>query len=169
MAVVQIPSDLGQVLDEAWEAAKNIPGYLTESEARFLGLAAACAPGEGAIVEIGSFKGKSTVMLSKVSQHYGKGPVVAIDPHNFNSPELEELRTAPDASSYREYLGNLEAAGVSEFVDTRRAYSSDVSVKWNMPIRFLWIDGNHTYQGAKEDYDGFFRHVVPLGILAFMG
>ncbi|HTX74726.1 MAG TPA: hypothetical protein VMD29_00880, partial [Terracidiphilus sp.] len=58
------------VLDCAWSAAKGLPGFLTEAEARFLGIAAACTPGEGAIVEIGSFKGKSTVMLATVVQHY---------------------------------------------------------------------------------------------------
>lgn len=37
---------------------------------------------------------------------------------------------------------------------------------WNRPIRFLWIDGDHTYQGAKTDFDGFFPHVLPQGIVA---
>jgi len=33
-------------------------------------------------------------MLAKVSQRYGLGRVVAVDPHNFNSAELQGLRTA---------------------------------------------------------------------------
>jgi predicted O-methyltransferase YrrM len=104
---MEIPHGLDDVLDEAWDAAKNVPGFLSESEARFLGMAAACTPRSGAIVEIGSFKGKSTVMLAKVSQHYGLGPIVAIDPHNFNSTELQQHRTTPNASSYHEFLNNL--------------------------------------------------------------
>lgn len=167
MVTVNIPHDLREVLDEAWAAASKVPGFLAEDEARFLGMAAACAPRNGSIVEIGSFKGKSTVMLAKVSQHYKLGRVVAIDPHNFNDPELEEYRTVPDASSYDEFLQNLHVAGVSDFVDIRRAFSKDVSAMWNSPIRFLWIDGDHTYPGAKSDFDGFFRHLEPQGIVAF--
>lgn len=164
MPTIEVPRDLDAVLDAAWEAARNVPGYLMEDEARLLGIIAACAPVEGAIVEIGSFKGKSTVMLAKVAAHYGLGRIVAIDPHN--SPELLDHQADPAASSFQEFLGNIQAAGVADQVEVHRAYSKDVSVSWNRPIRFLWIDGDHTYQGAKTDFDGFFPHVLPTGVVA---
>jgi len=167
LSTITIPPDLDGVLDVAWEAAKKVPGFLVEEEARFLGMAAACSPAEGAIVEIGSFKGKSTVMMAKVAEHYGLGKIVAIDPHNFNSPELHELRTAPESSTYDEFVRNIQAAGVGEFVELHRAFSKDMSAAWTRPIRFLWIDGDHTYKGAKTDFDGFFRHVRPGGVVAF--
>jgi hypothetical protein len=78
--IVGLPPDLDDVLEEAWQKTRRVPGYLGEHEARFLGILAACAPAEGAIVEIGSFKGKSTVMLASVAAHYGLGPVVARPP-----------------------------------------------------------------------------------------
>lgn len=167
MSTIKIPPDLDGVLDAAWEAAKHVPGYLVEEEARFLGLVAACSPAAGAIVEIGSFKGKSTVMMAKVASHYGLGKVVAIDPHNFNSPELQELRTAPDSTSYDEFVRNIQNAGVQDSVELHRAYSQGLSPLWKRPIRFLWIDGDHSYEGAKTDFDGFFHHLLPGGIVAF--
>ena len=167
MAMIEVPPDLNSVLDAAWEAVREIPGFLLEQEARFLGMAAACAPRAGSIVEIGSFKGKSTVMLAKVAAHYGLDPIVAIDPHNFNSSELKAHRVAPDASSYEEFLNTLRVAGVSDMVEVHRAYSNDIASDWSRPIRFLWIDGDHSYQGAKADFDGFSRHIVPEGIVAF--
>ncbi len=159
LAAIQVPGDLDAVLDTAWEAARNVPGFLMEAEARLLGTIAACAPAGGTIVEIGSFKGKSTVMLAKVTAHYGLGRVVAIDPHNFNSDELAGFKTGPEATSYREFLGNLETAGVAGQVEVHRAYSTDVAREWSRPIGFLWIDGDHSYKGAKADFDGFFSHV----------
>src|SRR5437763_16959017 len=49
------------VCDDAWRRVNDTPGFLSEREARFLMLAAPAAPPAGAIVEIGSFKGRSTV------------------------------------------------------------------------------------------------------------
>lgn len=118
-------------------------------------------------MEIGSFKGKSTVMLAKVAAHYGLGPVVAIDPHNFNSAELKEHRAVPGATSFQEFQSNLEAAGVAQQVEAHRAYSGELAAAWTRPIRFLWIDGDHSYKGAKSDFDGFFPHVEPEGVVAF--
>jgi predicted O-methyltransferase YrrM len=166
LATIDVPRDLDAVLDAAWNSARKVPGFLMEAEARLLGTIAACTPARGAIVEIGSFKGKSTVMLAMVAAHYGLGPIVAIDPHNFNSAELLDLKANPEASSYRDFLTNIAAAGVANYVDPRRAYSADVAREWNRPIRFLWIDGDHSYQGAKTDFDGFFRHVQPYGVVA---
>ncbi len=165
MERVTIPGTLDEVLDDAWQAAKDVPGFLSEEEARFLGMVAATAPSRGSIVEIGSFKGKSTVMLARVTQKYNLGRVAAIDPHNFNDPYFEEYRKG--ATTFDDFSRNVEAAGVADVVDVRRAFSEEVAKDWKDPIRFLWIDGDHSYPGAKLDFDGFFPHLSPGGIVAF--
>jgi len=165
LATVKIPADLETVLRDAWEETQKVPGHLMENEAHFLGLLAACVPARGTIVEIGSFKGRSTVMLAKVASHYGCGPVVAIDPHN--SPILLDHDANPGASSYQDFLDSMHAAGVSNHVEPYAAYSKDVADSWNRPIRLLWIDGDHSYEGAKNDLEGFFPHLVPRGVVAF--
>ncbi|MGC1483031.1 MAG: class I SAM-dependent methyltransferase [Candidatus Acidiferrum sp.] len=165
MAAVKIPADLETVLNDAWEETRKVPGHLTENEARFLGLLAACVPASGTIMEIGSFKGRSTVMLAKVASHYGCGPIVAIDPHN--SPILLDHHANPEASSYQDFLNNIHAAGVSSHVEAHAAYSKDMANTWNRPIRLLWIDGDHSYEGAKNDLEGFFPHLTPLGVVAY--
>jgi len=105
-------------------------------------------------------------MLAKICQHYGLGSVVAIDPHNFNNAELQEQRTEPDSSTFQEFQENLRQAGVSEMVDVRRAYSHDVAAQWRDPIRFLWIDGDHSWAGAKADFADFFPYLLPDSIVA---
>lgn len=140
------------------------PGFLTEREARFLALVAACAPAQGTILEIGSFKGKSTVGLAAIAQRYGLGPVVSVDPHS--APAVTDFGHGSDQSSWEDFRASLRRAGVEHSVEAHREYSRDLGRGWSRPIRFLWIDGDHTYRGAKEDIDLFRRHLVPGAIVA---
>jgi predicted O-methyltransferase YrrM len=162
--MVRIPPDLDNVIEEAWQKTRRVPGFLGENEARFLGLLAACVPAEGAIVEIGSYKGKSTVMLASVAAHYGRGPVVAIDPHTGPSPTDRVLKVT--STTFDEFQASLKSAGVEKQVEAHREFSGVVARDWKRPIRLLWIDGDHTYRGAKEDFDLFTAHLVKGGVVA---
>ncbi len=159
-----LPANLDAVIQEAWGRAYDVPGYMGKREFRALALLAACAPGAGVVVEIGSFKGKSTVALALVGARYGLGPVVSIDPHTAPSPTDPILDR--QLSSFSDFLATLRNAGIEQHVEIHRAASRDVAKEWNRPIRMLWIDGDHTYAGAKEDFDLFFPYLVEGGIVA---
>src|SRR4051812_14791689 len=110
--LVELPADYARVADDAWELVRAAPGFLTEREARMLILAAAATPAPGTILEIGSFKGKSTVGLAAVAQHYGLGMVVAVDPHTAPSktdPSLEGQSSTWD--DFRATLRNAQLEG----------------------------------------------------------
>lgn len=159
-----MPADLAAAIEEAWARVRAAPGYLTEREARFLALAAACSPAPGVILEIGSFKGKSTVGLASVATRCGLGKVVAVDPHTTPSVTDPDLRG--QASSWDDFRATLRAAGLADAVEAHRAFSRDLARGWDRPIRLLWIDGDHTYAGAKEDLDLFRPHLSGGGIVA---
>jgi hypothetical protein len=103
-------------------------------------------------------------MLAKVASHYGLGPVVSIDPHTHNLSTGSDDSAFP--STYEEFQASLRNAGVSEDVKIHHAFSTDVSPTWSQDIRFLWIDGDHSYRGAKSDFDGFSPFLVPGGVVA---
>jgi Methyltransferase domain len=149
--MVNLPADLDEAIQHALQLSNGIEGFLGEQESRFLVMLAACTPAEGAIVEIGSFKGKSTVALGSVAARYGLEPVVAIDPHTAPSPTDPDL--APGASSFDEFMAAIRSANLEKHVDVHRSFSREVAKNWGRPIRLLWIDGEHTYKGAKEDFD----------------
>lgn len=162
--MANLPKDLNAVVERALQLSRAVPGFLGDNEARFLGTLAACAPAEGTIVEIGSYKGKSTVLLAFVAAHYGLGPVVAIDPHT--SPSITDPKIAPGGSSFEEFVGALRSAKLEEQVEVHRAFSREVAKGWNRPIRLLWIDGDHTYRGTKEDFALFAFYLANGAIVA---
>ena len=98
--------------DEVIAQIKSIDGFLTESEARCLYLLAqSCG---GTIVEIGSWKGKSTVCLALGSKAGDKGKVFAIDPHQGLSDDCAQLHLPEKSESiFRE---NIKRAQVDDIV-----------------------------------------------------
>jgi hypothetical protein len=126
---------------------------------------AAAAPKGGVSVEIGSFKGKSTIGVASIATAFDLGQVVSIDPHNApceTDPDLSESGT-----SFDDFEAALTHAGLRQQVEAHRAPSRDVAVGWNRPIRLLWIDGDHTYPGAKLDFDLFTPFLIEGAIVAF--
>ena len=163
--IVRVLEDLAEVVDAGWQLVREIPGYLTEREARFLMAAIALAPAGGANVEIGSFKGRSTAGLAYVARHYGLGPIVAIDPHTCPSPS-DPVLVGQD-STFDNFVDNLARAAVTDAVVPRRAYSSEVASGWEEPIRFLWIDGDHSYAATQSDMR-LFKPFLAEGALVVM-
>src|SRR5258708_25916238 len=159
-----LPADFAQIADVAWARMNAAPGFLTEREGRFLALAAAVGPATGAILEIGSFKGKSTVGLATVARHYGSDPIVAVDPHTSPSSTDPDLDGA--STSFDDFQSSLRTAGVEAAVEVHRAYSRDLAKTWTRPIRLLWIDGDHTYAGVRADLDLYRPFLVDGAIVA---
>jgi hypothetical protein len=48
-----------------------------------------------------------------------------------------------------------------------RAYSHDLGPRWSLPIDLLFIDGDHTEEAVRRDWDLFSPHVRPGGHVAF--
>ena len=153
------------VTKSAWEKACDVPGYIGEREFRALCMLAAAAPAGGVTVEIGSFKGKSTVGLAAIAEAFDLGTVVSIDPHN--QPSQTDPDRPESGTSFDEFQSAILRAGLKERVEAHRMPSREAAVGWNRPIRFLWIDGDHTYEGAKLDFDCFAPFLIDGALIAF--
>jgi hypothetical protein len=99
-----------------------------------------------------------------VALRYGLGSVVTVDPHS--GPSVTDPDVGASGSSWEDFRGSLRAAAVESAVEAHRVFSRDLARGWTRPIRFLWIDGDHTYRGAKEDIDLFRPHLAPGAIVA---
>ena len=131
----------------------DIPGWLTDEEGEALYELARRCRGDGAIVEIGSWKGKSTVCLGLGSQAGASVPIYAVDPH----------------ADYRfgDFKTNVERAGIAELVRPIASLSQAAAGSFDEPIELLFVDGSHEYDLVLEDFEQWIPKVIDGGWVAF--
>jgi MMP 1-O-methyltransferase len=156
--------EIEEAVEDAWQRMRMATGYLTEREARFLALLAVGSPAVGRILEIGSFKGKSTVGLATMARRFNLGQVAAVDP--FSAPSSTDPDLQGEMSSYEAFRATLHRAGLESQVEVHRCLSSELASTWTDPIRLLWIDGDHTYDGAHADFTLYEPYLAPGAIVA---
>jgi MMP 1-O-methyltransferase len=131
----------------------DVPGWLTDEEGEALYDLARRCTGCGVIVEIGSWKGKSTICLG-VGSRAGSGvPIFAIDPH----------------ADYRfgDFKANIERAGVSDLVTPIASLSQAAADGFEKPIELLFVDGSHEEHLVREDFEKWVPKVADGGWVAF--
>jgi tetratricopeptide (TPR) repeat protein len=146
------------------DAAREIEGWLSDGEGELLAAvtrAATCRV-EGppaAIVEVGSYCGKSTVVIGAALKAL-RSPVrfYAIDPH-----QGYDFGRHPD--TFEIFTENIRRANVDDRVDVIRARSTDV--KSPQPIALLYVDGLHDYASVLADFRHFASDLLPGALVAF--
>jgi predicted O-methyltransferase YrrM len=129
----------------------QVDGYLFPHEAVFLYWLARSGPGEGAIVEIGSYRGRSTLCLAKGVSGRRPTPIVAVDPHVYGTEG--DLRD------------NLAHFGMGDVVRLVVAPSVTAARAWNGPVRVVFVDGHHEQASVEADVDAWLPFLVPGGFL----
>jgi hypothetical protein len=125
-------------LDEAWELHEEARLYPPVSE-------------RVNVVEIGSWKGRSTIALGLGVKARGNGSVAAIDPHT-GSRELIEIYGPVD--TYGSFLSNIERAGVADVVVPIRKTSHHARMTVEeKSVHVLFVDGSHEYEDVRQDID----------------
>jgi predicted O-methyltransferase YrrM len=143
----------------------GVDGWLTADQAAVLARAAAACPTDGEIVEIGSFRGLSTIVLAK---HASEGTaIVAIDPHAGNDRGPRELDgfVAEAVSDRDVFERNLVAAGVRHRVRHVTTRSADAHGAVHGEIDVLYVDGAHRYAAARADLRDWGQRVAPGGTM----
>jgi hypothetical protein len=135
---------------------RAIEGWLDDEEADLLIGATAHAlrtlPEARAVVEVGSYCGRATVVLGSVVKIVRPDARVwSIDPHDGKLGTADRFITV--APSLEKLKANLRAASLDDRVNVVRA--SAPSVPWSEPIAFLLIDGLHDYASVAADFGRF--------------
>lgn len=137
--------------DAAFAAARRVEGWLTEAQAQRLWDRARNAPAGGLVVEIGSFRGRSAIVMASALAAGAR--LVAIDPHagGDRGPQEIEAEAARGEADHQQFLANLRAAGVADRVEHVRLMSSEALDSVGGQIDVLYVDGAHRFGPARDD------------------
>ena len=119
---------------------------------------------EGVIVEVGSYRGKSTSALGRGSQRGHRVPVYAIEPHEPFKGIFGGNFGPKDRKAFYE---SMLASGCWDTVRLVNLSSERVAPIWDRPVGLLFIDGDHTYEGVRRDFEAWEPHLLPSARVAF--
>ena len=127
----------------------DVEGWLTEAQAARLDRCARAVPAGGRIVEIGSFRGRSTIVLARAAPEGAE--VVAVDPHLGSDRGPQEIAAQPELGEQdtQTFRANLDRHGVLERVTHVRMLSSEAPLP--DAIDLLYVDGAHRFGPARGD------------------
>jgi hypothetical protein len=140
--------------EAAWRVASEVPGWCTREQALALWNAASALPPGSSVLEIGSHKGRSTLVLAQAMQPSG-GTVHAVDP-------FIEGRLFGGQSTRQLFEQHIGSAGLSEVVELHPEYSGVLRPQWTAPIQLLYVDGKHDYWTVRDDLR-WGEHLPPGG------
>jgi predicted O-methyltransferase YrrM len=146
----------------------DVEGWFFDEEADLLIAAATTVlsrPGPHALVEIGSYCGRSTVVLGAVVKGLNADArVYAIDPHEGEIGAADVGLQQTD-STHDRFRRNIARAGVDDVVTLIRQRSYETT--WESPIALLLVDGLHDRLNVSRDFRHFEPNLSQEALIAF--
>ena len=148
-------------------------GFMPDDEGDFLHATALERLPLGPALEVGSYCGKSAILLGEAAREVG-GTVFTVDHHRGSEenqagwehhdtevvdPEFGRMDTLPFLRK------TIARADLEEQVVAIVGQSTTVAQWWRTPLGLLFIDGGHSEEPAQADYSGWARWILPGGAL----
>jgi|ADGO01.1.fsa_nt_gi Mannosyltransferase OCH1 and related enzymes len=158
---------------------RKIPGLTPESVALALADMAAQVPPDRAIVELGTYQGRTALFMAWGARQGQGAHVYAIDPwdlpgergpYNQNRGgalgKHRKAFTDPGTRNWARY--NVRANGYANRVTLIRDFSVKAAKKWSAgPVGLLFVDGDHNYDAVRADVSAWAAHLAPDAVIAF--
>jgi predicted O-methyltransferase YrrM len=148
-----------------------VPGWLGPAEG--LALAEVCheRPGTATIVEIGSFLGKSAIVLAGARQLRGTGIVHCVDPFDgsgdaFSMAFYQAIADSDVSPLRHRFDAHIARAGLTDRVHAHQGTAASIAAGWTEPIDMLFLDGDQSPEGARLAYDSWTPFLRVGGIIA---
>ena len=160
-------------VERLFALSEQVTGFMPEHEGRALYDAALRYLDNGCGVEIGTYCGKSTLLLGAAAQQ--RNSVLYTIDHHHGSEEHQPGWEYHDTSMVDEYSGRfdtlpalrrtLDAAELDDHVVAVVGKSTTVARTWTTPLQIVFIDGGHSEAAAQADFEGWAKWVTVGGAL----
>jgi predicted O-methyltransferase YrrM len=148
------------------ERALKISGWMSETELAFLHTIARSITSGGKVVEIGSWKGRSTVAICEALKQKAEINFYAVDtfegdPEIWKDGHKEEIK---DNAVYQEFQENTADY---KFLKTIRTTSSEASQQFaDESLDWVFIDADHSYDSVCKDVRLWFPKLKYGGLIS---
>ena len=139
----------------------NLTGLVSKPTCLNLMLLGKKVSSKHAIIEVGTFRGKSACCLAKNA----KAHVYTVDPwdlqgnehgkHGFTDPTLKSV-----------FDDQVAAAGLTDRITHIQKFSVEAADEWEgPPVGLLFIDGDHAESSVWSDFEAWKEHLVDGAIV----
>ena len=159
---------------ERSELVARTKGFMPVDEGDALWSAAVAVSVPGPFLEVGAYCGKSSVYLGSAAEM--KGTVLFSLDHHRGSEENQAGWEHHDTDVVDPSTGRMdtlpffrrtvESAGLEDSVIALVGKSAPVAKAWGTALAFLFIDGGHGVEPARQDYELWTPFVRSGGLLA---
>lgn len=146
---------------------KNVRAATPEDVMMALADLASQVPAGLEIVELGVFQGRTALQLAWGAEQGNGNHVTAIDPWDLAGNVYDPPFT--DVGSRTQAFLNIESLGYADKIRLIQGFSQDVANDdWAMEstIGLLYVDGDHTEEGARRDIEAWAPHLAPGAVIA---
>ena len=144
-------------------------GMFNEHETRLLYRTARELRGVGDIAEVGSWMGRTSIILGLALQEAGAArKIYAIDPHVGSEEHQDFIRH--HGSTFGDFQRNVANAGVATLVEPlvmRSVDGAKLLLERGVRLRMAFIDGAHDEESVRQDIRSFLPLMQPAGVMAF--
>ena len=116
-------------------------------------------PEDLGIVELGSFKGLSTIFLAAGAKS-GYGTIVTAVDHFLGSDEHQKDWTPEEIR--RDFFNNVKESGLDN-IEVMEMTTLEAAKKYNGQVKLLFIDASHRYEDIKDDFNAWYPKVITGG------
>ena len=136
----------------------TVEGWMADTELTYL---ASLAERSHCILEVGSWKGRSTSALA----HHSPGIVVAVDTWQGSVEHQAELKGKPASGVFHAFSANV--ARYDNIWPLLANSQTGARIISHSPMRFdlIFIDASHDYESVKADIVAWLPLLAPGGIL----